>query len=101
MRARIVLPTSPQFRHSAIICQKSKAVNWEKRLSPRENRSPLTRNDRRGLSRGRVRLSMYVALADALEATFITWDAEMLECGSEAVRTVTPSHWLEALGIPG
>ena len=39
--------------------------------------------------------------ASVFVATLITWDAEMLERGSEAVRTVTPSHWLEALGIPG
>ena len=45
--------------------------------------------------------SVYVAVADAFDAALITWDAEMLERGSEAVRTVTPLHWLEALGIPG
>lgn len=45
--------------------------------------------------------SVYVAVADTFDAVLITWDAEMLERGSEAVRTVTPLHWLEALGIPG
>lgn len=45
--------------------------------------------------------SVYVAVADSCDATLITWDAEMLERGSGAVKTVTPSHWLEALGIPG
>jgi hypothetical protein len=44
---------------------------------------------------------MHVAMADAFEAALITWDAEMLERGSEAVKTATPSHWLEALGISG
>ena len=44
---------------------------------------------------------MYVAVADAFDAVLITWDAEMLERGSKAVRTVTPLHWLEALSIPG
>ncbi len=45
--------------------------------------------------------SVYVAVADTFDATLITWDAEMLERGSGVVKTVTPSHWLEALGIPG
>jgi predicted nucleic acid-binding protein len=45
--------------------------------------------------------SVYVAVADAFDAVLITWDAEMLERGSEAVNTVTSSGWLEALGIPG
>jgi hypothetical protein len=76
--------------------QKPQAVNLERRLSTRENRSSLIRNDWRGLSRDRVGPPMYVVLADALEAASITWDAEMLERGTEAVRTVTPSHWLEA-----
>jgi predicted nucleic acid-binding protein len=44
--------------------------------------------------------SVYVAVADTFDATLITWDAEMLERGSEVVRTVTPSHWLEAIVIP-
>jgi hypothetical protein len=44
---------------------------------------------------------VYVAVADAFDAVLITWDAEMLERGSEAVNTVTSSGWLEALGIPG
>jgi predicted nucleic acid-binding protein len=45
--------------------------------------------------------SVYVAVADTFDATLITWDAEMLERGLGAVETVTPSHWLEMLGIPG
>ena len=45
--------------------------------------------------------SVYVSVADTFDAALSTWDAETLERGSEAVRTVTPSHWLEALGIPG
>jgi predicted nucleic acid-binding protein len=45
--------------------------------------------------------SGYVAVADTFDATLITWDAEMLERGLGAVKTVTPSHWLDTLGIPG
>jgi predicted nucleic acid-binding protein len=44
--------------------------------------------------------SVYVAVADTFDATLITWDAEMLERGPRMVETVTPSHWLEVLGIP-
>ena len=37
----------------------------------------------------------YVAVAEAFEATLITWDTETLERGSAAVATITPAAWME------
>lgn len=37
----------------------------------------------------------YVATAEAMRATLITWDAEMRERGAAAVPTATPEEWLE------
>lgn len=39
--------------------------------------------------------SIYVAVAEALSATLITWDAELLARGPAAVPRVTPAQWLE------
>jgi predicted nucleic acid-binding protein len=38
--------------------------------------------------------SAYVAVAEAVQATLITWDAEMLERSPAAVPTVTPTEWV-------
>jgi predicted nucleic acid-binding protein len=43
--------------------------------------------------------SVYVAVAEAFNATLITWDAEMIERGSGIVPTVTPSQWMDQPGI--
>ena len=40
--------------------------------------------------------SVYVSVAELFGAALIAWDAEMLECGSDAVRTMTPLEWMEA-----
>ena len=39
--------------------------------------------------------SVYVAVAEAFNATLITWDAEMLERGADIVTTMTPSQWMD------
>jgi predicted nucleic acid-binding protein len=38
--------------------------------------------------------AVYVAVAEAFNATLITWDTEMLERAAAVVPTVTPSDWL-------
>ena len=38
--------------------------------------------------------AVYVAVADAAEATLVTWDSEMLARAPGAVPTLTPSQWL-------
>ena len=38
--------------------------------------------------------SIYVAVAEAFDATLITWDTEMLERGADLVTTVYPCQWL-------
>ena len=40
--------------------------------------------------------SIYVAVAEAFDATLITWDAEMLERGAGVLITKTPSDWMQA-----
>lgn len=40
--------------------------------------------------------AIYVALAQEFGTTLITWDAEMLARGSQAVAVMTPSDWLAA-----
>jgi predicted nucleic acid-binding protein len=39
--------------------------------------------------------SVYVAVAEEFGATLVTWDAEMLQRGSAAVPTLTPSAWVD------
>lgn len=39
--------------------------------------------------------SVYVAVAEALDAILISWDAEMLERSPEFVLTMSPEQWLE------
>jgi len=39
--------------------------------------------------------SVYVAVAETLNATLITWDAEMLQHGPTIVPTLTPREWVE------
>ena len=41
--------------------------------------------------------SVYVAVAEAYDAILVTWDVEMLERGSELVKTMTPLAWMEKL----
>jgi len=49
---------------------------------------------------GRHRLrgadSIYVAMAEAHDATLVTWDQEMLDRGAAVVSTRTPEQWTEA-----
>jgi predicted nucleic acid-binding protein len=40
--------------------------------------------------------AVYVALAQELGTTLITWDAELLARGALAVPTMTPTDWLAA-----
>ncbi len=40
--------------------------------------------------------AVYVALAQELGTTLITWDGEMLARGAQAVPTMTPTDWLAA-----
>jgi predicted nucleic acid-binding protein len=44
--------------------------------------------------------AVYVAVAEALRATLVTWDAEMLGRGSTVVDTATPATWLQARPAP-
>ncbi len=37
----------------------------------------------------------YVATAEAMQATLVTWDAQMYERGSAVVSTATPAEWFE------
>ena len=37
--------------------------------------------------------SIYVAVAEMFNATLVTWDAEMLQRGSAAIQTLTPTEW--------
>ena len=39
--------------------------------------------------------SVYVAVAEAFNATLITLDAEMLERGADVVTTITPMQWMD------
>jgi len=39
--------------------------------------------------------SVYVAVAEAFNATLITWDVEMLERSADVVTTMTPSQWID------
>jgi predicted nucleic acid-binding protein len=41
--------------------------------------------------------SVYAAVAEASNATLITWDDEMLERSPAVVPTMTPSQWLEQM----
>ena len=40
--------------------------------------------------------AVYVAVAQEIGTTLITWDAEMLSRGAQAVAVMTPSDWLAA-----
>lgn len=40
--------------------------------------------------------AVYVALAQEMGTTLITWDSEMLARGAQAVPTMTPTDWLAA-----
>ncbi len=40
--------------------------------------------------------AIYCTVAKEAGATLITWDAELLERGAAAVRTMTPAEWLAA-----
>ena len=47
---------------------------------------------------------VYAAVAEAFQATLITWDSEMLQRAPAVTRTITPAQWLElAAGatVPG
>ncbi len=57
---------------------------------------PLTRRAAQMAAQHRLRGAdaVYVATAEAQDATLITWDAEMLD--RAVVATLTPSEWLEA-----
>jgi predicted nucleic acid-binding protein len=39
--------------------------------------------------------AVYLTVAQAFDATLITWDSEMLERGAKVVQTMTPAQWLE------
>jgi predicted nucleic acid-binding protein len=39
--------------------------------------------------------SVYISVAETFEALLITWDAEMLQRGSNVVRALTPLEWLQ------
>lgn len=41
--------------------------------------------------------AIYVAVAEAFDATLVTWDNEMLERGAGIVKTQTPLQWLSEL----
>jgi predicted nucleic acid-binding protein len=43
--------------------------------------------------------SVYVAVAEAFDATLITWDAEMLKRGADVVKTMTPSQWVDERAV--
>jgi predicted nucleic acid-binding protein len=45
--------------------------------------------------------SVYVAVAEAANATLITWDDEMLERGAGVVTTLTPLQWIAEHQIVG
>jgi predicted nucleic acid-binding protein len=38
--------------------------------------------------------AIYVAVAEAFDATLVTWDNEMLERGASIVSTMSPAQWL-------
>ena len=40
--------------------------------------------------------AVYVAVAEEFGTMLITWDAEMLSRGAQAVAVMTPSDWLAA-----
>ena len=40
---------------------------------------------------------VYVAVAEAFNATLVTWDGEMLQRASDVVPTFTPPGWMEQL----
>lgn len=60
--------------------------------------SPLAHRAAKIAARHRLRGAdaVYVAVAEALDATLITWDGEMLEHGAAIVTTMTPSQFLSS-----
>jgi predicted nucleic acid-binding protein len=60
--------------------------------------SPLAHRAAEIAARHRLRGAdaIYVAVAEALDAALITWDAEMLERGAAIVTTMTPSQFLSS-----
>jgi len=42
--------------------------------------------------------SVYVALAQAFDATLVTWDDEMLKRAAPAAEAMTPTQWMEQQG---
>ena len=42
--------------------------------------------------------SVYVAVAQAFNATLVTWDDEMLERAAPAAEAMTPTQWMEQQG---
>jgi predicted nucleic acid-binding protein len=44
--------------------------------------------------------SIYVAVAEAVDAVLVTWDVEVIERSPAGVRVLTPAQWLEKTQPP-